>query len=127
MLCSDTMVNMGITTVRLTVKNPAQPEKIFAENFLVDSGATYTIVPADILQRLNIQPVREETFSLADGRLVKRKVGNALFEFQGIESTAPVLFGEKDDSLLLGVLTLEAIGLTLDPLKRKLYKAHLRM
>lgn len=41
--------------------------------------------------------------------------------------TAPVLFGEKDDSLLLGTFTLEALGLTLDPLKRKLYKGILRM
>lgn len=118
---------MGITTVKLTVKNPAQPQKKYSQNFLVDSGATYTVVPGDILQAMGIMPTREESFSLADGRIVKRKVGNALYEYQGIQSSAPVIFGEKGDTLLLGVLTLEAMGLTLDPLKRKLYPAHLRM
>jgi hypothetical protein len=31
-----------------------------------------------------------------------------------------VIFGEKDDGVLLGALTLEALGLMLDPLKREL-------
>lgn len=118
---------MGMTTVRLTVKNLRQPHKVFAEDFLVDSGATYTVVPEDILYHMGIRPLREETFCLADGSTIKRKVGNALYEYRGIESTAPVLFGEKDDTLLLGVLTLEAMGLTLDPLKRNLSKSVLRM
>ena len=94
---------------------------------MVDSGATYTVVPETVLKRLGIKPDDEEKFSLADGRIIKRKVGSALYEYEGKQRAAPVLFGEKDDSLLLGTFTLEALGLTLDPLKRKLYKAILRM
>lgn len=118
---------MGIVQISLKVKNPQAPKKVFEGEFLVDSGATYTVVPKEILKKLGIKPQREEKFSLADGRIIKRKVGNALYEFKGIEAAAPVLFGEKDDSLILGMFTLEALGLTLDPLKRKLYKAILRM
>ena len=118
---------MGMTQVSLKVKNPQHPSKVYEGEFLVDSGATYTVVPEDVLKRLGIKPLREETFSLADGRLIKRQIGNALYEFEGIESAAPILFGEKDDSPLLGTFTLEALGLTLDPLKRKLYKANLRL
>lgn len=118
---------MGITTVSLKVKNPQNPVKVFEGEFLVDSGATYTVVPASVLKKLNIKPQGEEAFSLADGRIIKRKVGSALYEYEGIERAAPILFGEKDDALLLGTFTLEALGLTLDPLKRKLYKAILRM
>ena len=118
---------MGMTQVKLKVKNPKTPSKIFEGKFLVDSGATYTVVPGEILSKLGIKPQWEEEFSLADGRLIKRQVGSALYEYGGRESAAPVLFGEKDDSLLLGTFTLEALGLTLDPLKRKLYKAILRM
>jgi hypothetical protein len=33
---------------------------------------------------------------------------------------ADVIFGEEGDYCLLGVLTLEALGLVLDPLKREL-------
>lgn len=118
---------MGMTQVALKIKNPQKPASEFSGKFLVDSGATYTVVPEDILRKLGIKPKWEEEFSLADGRIIKRWVGNALYEFEGRESAAPVLFGEKDDSLLLGTFTLEALGLTLDPLKRKLYKAILRM
>lgn len=116
-----------MTDVRLTIKNPAQPKKIFAGEFLVDSGASYTVVPADTLRRLGIRPQREETFALADGSTIKRNVGSALYAFEGREAAAPVLFGEKGDSLLLGVFTLEALGLTLDPLRRTLHKALLRL
>jgi len=118
---------MGITKVDLKVKNPKNPKKIFNGKFLVDSGATYTVVPADVLNKLGIKPQGIEEFVLADGKIIKRKVGNALYEFQGIERAAPVLFGEKGDTLLLGIFTLEALGLTLDPLKRNLYKATLRL
>lgn len=118
---------MGMTRAALKVKNPKNPSQSFMGKFLVDSGATHTVVPEDVLKKLGIKPKWEEEFSLADGRIIKRWVGNALYEFEGRESAAPVLFGEKDDSLLLGTFTLEALGLTLDPLKRKLYKAILRM
>jgi len=118
---------MGMTTVTIKVKNPSDPRKEFEDNFLVDSGASYTVVPEKTLKKLGIKPLGEESFSLADGRIIKRKVGNALFEYKGIERAAPVLFGKIGDSLLLGTFTLEALGLTLDPFKRKLYKADLRL
>ena len=116
-----------MTQVALKVKNPRKPSRVFEGEFLVDSGATYTVVPEQVLKKLGIKPAGKEEFSLADGRIISRKVGSALYEYEGTERAAPVLFGEKDDSLLLGTFTLEALGLTLDPLKRKLYKAILRM
>jgi len=118
---------MGITNVSLKVKNPKAPSKMYEGEFLVDSGASYTVVPSRILKKLGIKPQQEEKFSLANGKTIKRKVGSAFYEFQGIEAAAPVLFGEKDDSPLLGIFTLEALGLTLDPLKRKLHKALLTL
>ena len=118
---------MGMTEVRLKVKNPRNPLKVFEGKFLVDSGATYTVVPESILKKIGIKPEGKEEFSLADGRSISRKVGNALYEYEGMQRAAPVLFGEKNDNLLLGTFTLEALGLTLDPFKRKLYKAILRM
>jgi len=101
--------------------------RVFSGKFLVDSGASYTVVPQEVLKRLGIKPLREEEFDLANGKTIKRKVGAAIYDFKGIKGAAPVLFGEKEDSMLLGVFTLEALGLNLDPLKRKLYKATLRM
>lgn len=118
---------MGLTSVILKVKNLQKPEKTFEGKFLVDSGATYTVVPTEILKKLGIKPDRTEKFSLADGRIIERKVGNALYEYAGVNGAAPVLFGEKGDDLLLGVFTLESLGMMLDPLQRKIYKLLLRM
>lgn len=118
---------MGTTTVRLKVKNPQNPKKVFEGKFLVDSGATFTVVPEKDLIKLGIKPQGVEEFVSADGKVISRKVGSALYEYEGIERAAPVLFGEEGDSLLLGIFTLEALGLSLDPLKRKLYKATLRI
>jgi predicted aspartyl protease len=59
-------------------------------------------------------------FILADGSEVTRQVGDAQFRFNGRRGAAPVIFGEEDDSILLGSVTLEALGLLLDPLKRQL-------
>ncbi len=124
-MCYNLLV--GITKVNLKISNPKNSKKFFKGEFLVDSGASFTVVPASELKKMGIKPNREERFVLADGKVISRKVGSALYEYKGIESAAPVLFGEKDDSLLLGVFTLEALGLSLDPLKRQLYKATLRV
>jgi len=118
---------MGMTNVKLRVKNPQRPSKEYVGRFLVDSGAIFTVVPEDELKSLGIKPVREEDFELADGEYVTRKIGNALFEYKGIQGAAPVVFGEEGDTKLLGAFTLEALGLSLDPLKRELYKATLRL
>ena len=118
-------IEMGITSVNLKIRNPQNPSKAFEGDFLVDSGASHTVVPERILLKLGIKPEDEEKFSLADGKIIKRKIGNALYEYQGIKRAAPVIFGKRGDSQLLGVLTLEALGLSFNPLKRKLYKARL--
>ena len=118
---------MGITKVNLKIRNVEGSSKFFEGEFLVDSGASFTVVPASELKKLGIKPQGEERFVLADGKVITRKVGNAMYLYKDIERAAPVLFGEKDDNLLLGVFTLEALGLSLDPLKRQLYKATLRV
>jgi len=121
------ILDMGITQVSLIIKNLANPKRQFEGNFLVDSGATHTVVPSSVLKKLGVKAQGVEKFVLADGKIIERKIGSVLYEYQGIERAAPVLFGEKDDNLLLGVFTLEALGLTLDPLKRQLYKSVLRV
>jgi clan AA aspartic protease len=111
---------MGLTNVKVTIKNPEQPKTEYEREFLVDSGATYSVVPGVELKKLGIMPHRQVDFSLADGSKVTREVGDAIFEYAGIKGAAPVVFGEKGDSALLGVFTLEALGLVLDPFKRVL-------
>ena len=111
---------MGLTFVKVKITNPANPKKSANLEFLVDSGAAYSVVPAAVLKRLGIKPTSKRTFILADGSSVERQMGNALFRLNGSEGASPVIFGQKDDSTLLGIVSLEALGLILDPLKREL-------
>lgn len=118
---------MGITTVKLKIKNPQNPTRMVEEDFLVDSGAAYTVIPKKLVKRLGLKAGFTQEFTLADGRTIKRPIGGALIEYQGRETAAPVVLGGEKDSLLLGVLTLEALGLVLDPFERKLYPAKLML
>ena len=69
----------------------------------------------------------EKEFVLADGKVVKRKIGTALVSINGTTIPSPVVLGKKNDSKLLGALTLESHGLALDPFERRIYKAKLFM
>lgn len=111
---------MGISQVTVEIASPARPAKAVALEFIVDSGAVYSVVPARVLKKLGIKALAVETFTLANGAKVRRRKGVALFKYAGRVGGTDVIFGEKDDSTLLGALTLEALGLTLDPLKRQL-------
>lgn len=111
---------MGLTVLEMEVGNPANPEITEKIEFLVDSGAIYSVVPAPILQRLNIRPLAEQEFRLANGEKIVRKKGVAVFKYGNRIGGADVIFGEPGDSMLLGAFTLEALGMVLDPLRREL-------
>lgn len=111
---------MGLTVLRVEVGHPAKPARTEEVELLVDSGAIYSVVPARVLRRLGIKPLATEEFRLADGTTIRRKKGVAVFRYQGRVGGADVIFGERRDSALLGAFTLEALGLSLDPLRREL-------
>jgi len=111
---------MGLTVLEIEVGNPANPEVTEKVDFLIDSGAIYSVVPTPILEKLGIKPLAEQQFRLADGTKIVRKKGGALFKYGDRIGVADVIFGEEGDHKLLGAFTLEALGLVLDPLKREL-------
>jgi clan AA aspartic protease len=111
---------MGLTVLELEVGNPANPDITEKVEFLIDSGAIYPVVPTPVLERLGIRPLAEQTFRLADGSKIIRKKGVAIFKYGEQIGGANVIFGEEGDYVLLGALTLEALGLALDPLRREL-------
>lgn len=104
----------------LDIASPARPEEFRTERFLIDSGSVYSVVEGPVLEDLGIQPHSRRTFLLANGDQIERPMGDALFRYKGRRGAAPVVFGEPGDSSLLGVVTLEALGNVLDPLKREL-------
>ena len=111
---------MGLTHITLRVANPGRPRKMLPVEFLVDSGAIYSVVPAQTLRKLGVKAHSKQIFTLADGSHITRQKGDLLFKMNGSQGAAPVIFGETGDSTLLGAVTLEALGVMLDPIKREL-------
>ena len=111
---------MGLTTLEIEVANVSSPERTEKLEFLIDSGAIYSVVPAPVLERLGIKPLAQQEFRLANGEKITRQKGVAVFRYKDKVGGADVIFGEEGDATLLGAFTLEALGLALDPLKREL-------
>jgi predicted aspartyl protease len=109
---------MGITYIPGTVTGPKGQQTL---DFLIDSGATYTLLPFDVWQAIGLGPKRTVTFSLADGSEVERAVSECHITLDAGEGHNPVILGEPGDDALLGVVTLENIGLVFNPFSRTLH------
>ena len=57
---------MGLTVLEIGVGNPASPEITLKIEFLVESGAIYSVIPTPILEGPGIKPLTEQEFRLAD-------------------------------------------------------------
>ena|SRR3989338_1697771 len=111
---------MGIVNIKATITNIDKPGKSASAEFLVDTGAGYTVVPFQMAKELNLKPTKKLKFTLADGTKVERNIGYAMIEIDGERAPSTVVIGNRGDAALLGVITLENMGLIIDPFKRKL-------
>ena len=111
---------MGLSYLPITVSHPANPKKSATVEFMIDSGAIYSVVPGRILEELGIKPEEKRDFILTNGQKMTREIGIARFGYKSRVGGAPVVFGKRMDNTLLGATTLEAIGFALDPFKRDL-------
>jgi predicted aspartyl protease len=111
---------MGLTVLTLEIANPAAPDRREPVEFMVDSGAVYSFVPRPVLERLGVGPHSRERFRLADGSVIERDRGDALFFYGARRGAAPVIFAEPGDATLLGAVSLESLGFVLDAVRRDL-------
>ena len=116
---------MGITYVAGTVTGPAGTAAV---EFLVDSGAQYTLLPEAIWRRIGLVGRRQQRFRLEDGTQTTREVGLATVNLVDLgETPTPIILGQTGDVALLGAVTLEELGLVLNPFTRTLHPAALLM
>ena len=109
---------MGLVFIDGIVKHGKKEIRV---RFLVDSGATYTVLTESVWKELGLKPLGEMEFVLADGTTIRKKISEVLLELPGYgERHTPVVLGESEDENLLGTVTLEIFGLILDPFKREL-------
>ena len=109
---------MGITYVEGQVKGPANKQKTV--RFLIDSGATYSLLPKKVCKAIGLKPQRKVSFTLADGTSIERAVSETYIVLPQGQAHTPVVLGEEGDEALLGVVTLGILGLVFNPFDRSL-------
>jgi predicted aspartyl protease len=109
---------MGTFTHSITVIGPTGQRRTL--DALVDSGSTFSSVPADILGELGVEPRRAVQMRLADGSTHTQKLGRALVQLDGLEEITFVIFGEPESPPVIGAVTLETFLLGIDPAGRRL-------
>ena len=119
--------SMGQFSVEFTLRNPQQKNRKKVVRALVDTGAMHSVIPQRILRELGIKPSWRRRYRVADGRHINRQVGIALFEIGKELGLNDVVFGKPRDPALLGMVTLENMALTVDPVNRRIVPLELQM
>ena len=110
---------MGTFSVQIDVSRPYVIESVSIDA-LVDTGATYSVFPSDVLAGLGVVVEENRTFELADNRIAELPVGHATINFAGRRIITLVVFGPQGVSPLLGATALELSGLAVDPVRQLL-------
>ena len=94
---------MGLTFVDATVTGPTGKSETL--ELLIDRGASYSLLPTKVWKALKLKPMEKQTFTLADGTHVDRKISECRIRLNSKERHTPVILGEAGDEPLLGVVT----------------------
>ena len=113
---------MGAIHVDVTIRNPGDRRRSWTAPFLVDTGATDSVVPRAHLEEIGVEPVERMVYELADGTRVPMDVGVAQIEFLGKRIGGTIVFGDTEAEPLLGVTALESMGVVVDPGNQRLKK-----
>ena len=107
---------MGHTFVNVYLEGKKRGEEV---KMLVDTGATFTVIPKDLAERLDIPKLRKEKVKLANGMEKEAEAGIVHVKINEREAPATVLIMDCEEPLL-GVETLESLGLKVNPETGKL-------
>ncbi len=111
---------MGFVNAKVSFEEIRQGGQRREVELLVETGALYSIVPGTLLRELGIQPVDKLEFEMANGQFIERNSGEARFFYDGRKGVSPIIFAEEGDAAVLGVVTLESLGLEVDPVRKQI-------
>ncbi len=111
---------MGATHVTVNVTNPGDHSREWSGVFLVDTGATDSLVPRQHLEQIGLEPDGSRVYVLADGSELRIDIAVARLEILGEIVGTTVMFGDDHVEPLLGVTALESLGIEVDPRNQRL-------
>ena len=113
---------MGFVYAIAKVTNIMGGDGSYTMPFLVDTGATDTIIPSDELDKLGIKRESKRNYELADGTIASYDIGYAFICVNGEKVAANVVFGKENSEPFLSVAVLESAGFVVDPVRQVLRK-----
>ena len=114
---------VGTFEVEVTVANATDSALRATLPLLVDTGATWTMLPAEIADVIAAAAFGSRRVRLADGRVEDWPVAVIHIELEGHRGPTFCLIGRRGGPALLGAVTLEEFGLAVDPAARRLVPA----
>ena len=105
---------MGFVHVNVGLSNPSEPDRAEEVNVLVDTGATLSVFPAGLLDRLGIQRTGQRRLR-GFGGVITRATGAVILTYGGEVAGVTVVFGEDSDPTVMGVTALESLGFNVNP------------
>ncbi len=127
-LCIYTLINgvlVGRAWINAKFINPNTNKEIEIKA-LVDTGTTFTVIPRHIYEELGLRTVGKRRVKTASG-YVDMDESFALVEVGNKRGVSPVLVSNELNEVLIGVITLEALGLTVDPTTGELRETEILM
>ena len=95
-------------------------ERMETVSAMVDTGASYSVFPRSMLERLGIWRLERVGFEQVDGSVIEFDVGVAWMTINGRDRASSVAFGRDDTEALLGANTLQEFLLLVDPVEERL-------
>ena len=111
---------MGSFSAKLRVWNPSDPEKVEEVQAMVDTGAAFSWIHRERLERLGVQLLRRIGFRAIDGSIIERDTAAVWVGSNGFTAPDIVVMAERNDMEVIGVHTIEGLGLAADPVQKKL-------
>lgn len=111
---------MGLTKVTTKLTGFGTSRGSYEAIFLVDTGATDSLVAGDELDAIGVRREGMMSYELSDGTVKEFPYGLVRIEFMGETTAGRVIFGDPGCEPLLGVTALESVGIIVDPANKTL-------
>ena len=116
----DTLAESGAEVSTKVDDIQATFKQFWEDLFLVDTGATDSMVPRNHLDAIGLKPKGSRVYELADGSELKLDITVAEIEFMGEIVGGTIIYDEEGTEPILGVTALESVGIEVDPNNQRL-------
>ena len=111
---------MASFSAKLRVWNPASPDKAAEIEAMVVTGASFSWIHRERLEKMGVTTLRKMGFRAIDGSIIERELASVWVASDGFEGPDTVVVAERSDMEVIGAHTIEGLGLAADPVQKKL-------